>query len=115
MLTALPASRKLCAPRHQGNRLNVSCSPADNFLQVVLVPSGPLTAVLEVRSWFGLCQRVHCHVLDDCHVGGTMAGAQAGEIVTEHNIQYPVQTILDSPMAAYDTCKGFGVSLLEQR
>jgi len=37
---------------------------------------------------------------DDGHVVGTMAGAQARTILTEDDVEDPVEAVLDAPVAA---------------
>jgi hypothetical protein len=39
-------------------------------------------------------------VSDNCHVVGAVSCSQTGLIVPEGDVQHPVQTVLDRPMAA---------------
>jgi len=47
----------------------------------------------------------------DGHVGRAMVGAQAREIVSEDDVENPVQPVLDAPMAAHDATECFGIQL----
>ncbi len=87
---------------------------SDEGVEVVAVPSGEFSSVLEAGGWFGLADEVHGHVFDDGHVFGSVAGSEAGEIVVEDDIQDPVQSVLDVPVAAHGaiarrTGEGLGV------
>ena len=86
-----------------------SCCASDEGVEVVEVPSGEFSSVLEAGGWFGLADEVHGHVLDDGHVFGSVAGSEAGEIVVEDDIQDPVQSVLDVPVAAHGAGEGLGV------
>src|SRR5258708_28931455 len=68
--------------RH-GNRLNGSSGfPQDSF-EIVWVPSGEFAAGFEAFFAGRGPQEVHGHVADDGHVLGTVAGAEAGEVLAE--------------------------------
>jgi hypothetical protein len=48
-------------------------------------------------------------VPDDSHVRGPIAGTQTREVVTEHDVQHPVQPVLDPPVAAAKVSTSSGV------
>ncbi len=48
-------------------------------------------------------------MLDNGHLGGSVAGTQAREIITEHHIENPVQSVLDPPVTADYPREGFDV------
>jgi hypothetical protein len=48
-------------------------------------------------------------VLDDSHILRAKAGPQSRQIIVEDDVEYPVQPVLDAPMAADSSCKGISV------
>ena len=49
-----------------------SCGAFDEIIEVVEVPTGEFSAVLEADGWLGLSEDVHGHVFDDGHVFGAV-------------------------------------------
>ena len=70
-----------------------------------------MPAVLEAGGRARLLEQVESHVLDDRHVFGAMAAAQAGEVVLEHDIQDPMQPIFHMPMRAHGPAESLGIEL----
>src|SRR5208337_5236240 len=85
----------------QGNRLKISSHASQDGMEIIRVPSGDLAAYLEALAGFGRAQEIHRHVPDGGHVVRAMTGAQTREVLMEGDIQYPMQAVLDVPVAAY--------------
>ena len=88
-------------PHAQGNRSKKSSCALQDGVKVIRVPSGQFTADLEAFAWLGRAQQVHHHMADGGHVVRAVSGSQTREVLMEDDIQHPMQTVLDMPMAAH--------------
>src|ERR1700739_1248669 len=75
----------------QGNRSKSSACAEQDSVEVMWVPCGQLAADLEALAGFGGAQQVHDHVSDGGHVLRSVAGAQAGQVLAEDDVEHPVQ------------------------
>ena len=70
----------------------------DGFHEIDVVPSEGLSSNLEARPVRDRVDEVECGVSDRRHVRRTVLGAQAHEVVVKHDVQNPVEAVLDAPV-----------------
>jgi hypothetical protein len=82
---------------------------SDEGLEVGGVPAGAHAAALQADGRLRLAQQVHGHVPDHGHVLGRVTGPEPGEVVPEHDVEHPVQPVLDAPVRPHGPGEGGGV------
>jgi len=82
---------------------------ADEGFEVVGVQIGEFSPDLEAVLVLWVADEVHRHVFDDSHVLRYVAASQPGEIVVEHDVEHPVQAVLDAPVGADRGGEALGV------
>ena len=80
----------------------------EDVFEVIEVPACELAAVFEGSGGLGLAQEVEREVFDDGHVFRPIPGPQASEVVTEDDVEGPVQLVLDALMGAHGAGEGLG-------
>ena len=73
---------------------------SQDFGEEVWIPTGAFAA--ELDSSLVLCgaDEIDCEVSDDGHISSAVASPQTGLILTEGDVEDPVQTVLDGPVTA---------------
>ena len=80
-----------------------------DFSAVVIVPSGFATFFSEAQSRWLTFKQVHTKVTNTGHDRRAISFTYAAGVVTQHDIQSPVQRIFDAPMSTYRMGEGFSL------
>lgn len=80
-----------------------------NLEEVVIIPSALETFSLDTcLSGLLVLEQVECDVAQGGQIGWSSADANATAILSERNVQAPMQCVLNAPMAALSGQNGFG-------